>query len=184
MAELMRMEIYSVRRDIRKYILRNLHQDHGLLLPNSRHLQREVAVIIGTHLLDVRSHTLESSRGVTLHVTVRDLALKDLDHRAGKQLHELATSAYHDEFHELVDNLHYFLRVPINKAVESFRTMYGITEDDFPLEASLRNYRRYQRHMGRAHKRGRSRLPFELLKDGRQRDMHDQREHLGDAPQS
>jgi hypothetical protein len=90
-----------------------------------------------------------------------------------------AERSYYQEFHSMVDHMHLYLRVPLTRAVEGFRDLYGITEDDFPLAASLRNYQRYAERIGRRGKRGRPVMPKEMLRAPWKDQMGDKRPQLG-----
>lgn len=180
MAEELSTELVFVRRDIRKYLQRNLDPDAGFMLPNSNRIAWACSIIVTKHMVQVFSTPSATPGKLNLRVRFDAQSFVELSADANAELLVYAERCYYQEFHQMVDNLHFVMKVPVTKAVESFRGLYGINEDDFPLKASLRNYNRYLRYQGRSRKRGRKPLPFELLKDGRPRDMNlDWRPMLG-----
>lgn len=173
MAEQMQTELVFVKRHIRKYLLKNLDPELAGACPNSRTIRQSLAVMLTRNMVQVSTDRSLPARKGELPLRIRtdlggQISLKDHN-----DVMELVTSTFFAEFYRTVDKLHLTLGVAQHFAIAAFRDQYAITEDDWPLKHSERYYQRHlARTQRRKRRRGRPMLPFEHLKDQRERERN------------
>lgn len=189
MAEQMRTELMFLRRDIRKYLLANLDPGLALALPNSHAITTAMARVVTAHMVQVHHDPtgLNSKGRFPLRIHVDFPEHFTLSTEAHKELERDVQRHYVEEFCSAVDQMYFTLKMPLEKAIITFRNLYDINEDDYALVNSFRCYERHRRRNGHRSKRGRKPKVFEMLKDPRTRDMHPGRTRLSgdqDAPEA
>lgn len=187
-----------VRKHIRKYLLRKLDPATAPTTPYAEEINRSIAELLTLRLLvdadtapaDPASTDPEkpvsSSKKLSLKVSTGFAT--DLPLATHSMILDMVESVYRREFHHEVDMLHLTFSVPLQDAIQLFRSQYGITEDDYPLRNSEKCYhrhfrRRYPSMVGKR-PRGRPLKPLAALSESyRKRLLHTGDRH-GQQPET
>lgn len=167
MAEQVVVADLVLRKHIRKYLLRkfngSLSEDGSL----ARELSKHIAGLLAIDLLRVLPQPEPHYKKTHVHVLLGIATEPDLEHTIHNSILDVIENSFVREFNSTVDTLHLVMRTPMQKAIITVRRSFGITEADYPLLTSMRQY---QRHLVRTYpeltsrrKRGRPRKPKSAL---------------------
>lgn len=133
-----------LQRHIRKYVRLNLHSQSRSAHPYSGYLSRLIADHAGLRL-EV-APTQSRLRG---HLRLRVVGgMYKINTPGHRRLVEEVTMAFLREFTLTVDHTHLILCQPMGSGIQLFRSIYDITEEDWPFDTARRVY---QRHLRKEH---------------------------------
>lgn len=135
-----------VERHLRKYLVMCLTPETQHHTKYGADLARAIAEVIAfsVRLAPVQVQVQQAR----VHLTLDLGNLPDLDPHTHRKVVDTVQQFYHAEFVRTVDQLHHDMRMSRSAAIDMFRRLYGITEDDYPLRSSERAYHRHLRRKG------------------------------------
>ncbi len=143
-----------------RWLAVKLSERHRNHTPHGNAIWRDMLQLLGssTRLVQVQPDERNGRPTAKLRVALLLGEQGELTVHTNKKLALYAEAQYTKEFTNYVDKQYYGgLSSTKALAMEGFRMMYGITEDDLPLRNSIRCYERYEQRMGRRSRRGGSR---------------------------
>lgn len=156
MAERNQAELY-LKPHIVKYLYVKLHQELRHHTPNGATIWRELLRELEPSLMLTEAQPTDRHARAhgRLRIEVRLSADGDLSESTNNRMAWLAEQEYYREMCRFADN-HYYggLSNTKNGALQAFRALYGITEDDQSLRTCERYYARYERRNKRHLQRG------------------------------
>jgi hypothetical protein len=147
MADIHAADIY-LQPHITKYLYFKLNAATRRHTPHGDTIAAELLDILrpSMHLLESQPEDRKGKPHGKLRVMLRLSDQGDLTARANELVDQYARRQYFHEFTRFVDREYYSHRYAgKTMAILAFRSLYGITEDDLPLQTSVKMYYRYER---------------------------------------
>lgn len=146
MADIHAVDIY-LQPHITKYLYCKLNSATRGHTPHGDTIAAELLDILrpSMHLMEGQPDDRKVKPIGKLRVMLRLSDQGELTARANELVEQYARRQYFHEFTRYVDREYYSHRYSgKTKAILAFRSLYGITEDDLPLQTSVKMYYRYE----------------------------------------